>query len=312
LRANQRLALLLLCCAVSVLYGQSIVLPPTITIPSAPGTARFTVNNPFDDCTMSIAVSNADPTVATISPSGIVTPPTGANQIFTITALKPGITTITVTITGNPPRCAFGNDTIIVGVGGGGPSVLPTEQQVVFTGFDGDPVSTATGELYDAGLPPDLSLGGPLPLQFSRYYASLLGANGFVTLIGNNWMHNFEDKLVTSASSATVSLFGGKKIAFQASGNNWQLTNPDLVGYQLANGPGTNRQFMDPASNLIYTFDASGVLIKIEDRNGNALTVAPPVVWGAQSLLPTAQTKNWRRCRTRPADPYRLLIPVTI
>src|SRR5260370_34365589 len=34
---------------------------------------------------------------------------------------------------------------------------------------------------------------------------------------------------------------------------------------------------MDPASNLIYTFDSTGVLIKIEDRNGNALTVAPPV-----------------------------------
>src|SRR5258708_2091303 len=160
---------------------------------------------------------------------------------------------------------------------GGRPLIRPTEQQVIFTGLFGDPVSTATGELYDAGFAPDLSLGGPLALGFSRYYASLLGANGFVSLIGNNWMHNFEYRLIVSGTTATVALFGGKKIAFQASGNNWQLTNPDLVAYQLANGPGTNRQFMDPASNLIYTFDSSGALIKIEDRNGNALTVTTPV-----------------------------------
>src|SRR5262245_38229661 len=39
-----------------------------------------------------------------------------------------------------------------------------------------DPISTASGELYGEEQP-DLSLGGPLPLRFVRYYASYLKAN---------------------------------------------------------------------------------------------------------------------------------------
>src|SRR4029077_14588984 len=55
-------------------------------------------------------------------------------------------------------------------------AVVPTED---FTSahVEGHRISTATGELYD-WLPPDLSLGGPLPLEFRRYYASELRVNG--------------------------------------------------------------------------------------------------------------------------------------
>ncbi len=275
---NPRLTLLLFCCcAPSALLGQPTTL---INLPNVGDKTQVTVPDPFFDCTLTIGVLNTNPAVASITPPGpTVNVPTGQDQVFGFTALQLGATRITLNTTGVGGRgqaCGFQTGIFDVTVGPN-TTVLPTEQQVIFTGFNGDPVSTATGELYDAGFAPDLSLGGPLPLQFSRYYASLINANGFVTLIGNNWMHNFNYRLIISGTTATVSLFGGKKIAFQASGNNWQLANPDLVGYQLANGPGTNRQFMDPASNLIYTFDSSGILIKIEDRNGNALTVAPPV-----------------------------------
>ncbi len=245
----------------------------------------FTVPDPFSDCTLTILVSNTNPNVASIFPGGpMVNVPTGQDQLFTITGLTPGNTLTTLNTTGVGglgQNCGFRNDVLNIAVGSL-TSLLPTDQQVIFTGYDGDPVSTATGELYDAGFAPDLSLGGPLPLYFLRYYASLIDSNGIVTAIGKNWMHNFEFKLTITGTNATVLLFGGKTIGFQQSGNNWTLTNPDLVGYQLVNGPGTNRQFLDPASNLIYTFDSSGRLIKIEDRNGNALTVTQPVNGSAQ------------------------------
>jgi YD repeat-containing protein len=161
-------------------------------------------------------------------------------------------------------------------------AILPSFTSVPFTGFFNDPVSTATGELYHPNIPPDLSLGGPLPVEFRRYYASLINANGFVTRIGNNWMHNYEYRVGISGSTATVTFFGGKAAVFNASGNSWQLASPDLFGYQLANGPGANHQFLDPASNRIYTFDTAGSLIKIEDRNGNALNNQLPMNGTAQ------------------------------
>ena len=40
-----------------------------------------------------------------------------------------------------------------------------------------DPISTFTGEDFDT-FPPDLSLGGPLPIEFRRYYASMLSRDG--------------------------------------------------------------------------------------------------------------------------------------
>jgi len=56
-----------------------------------------------------------------------------------------------------------------------------------------DPIAVATGELFDASIPPDLALGGPLPLEFRRSYGSLLNtANGVASRLGNNWVHNFE------------------------------------------------------------------------------------------------------------------------
>jgi len=45
------------------------------------------------------------------------------------------------------------------------------------SGHDGDPVNTFTGEFLLAE-EPDLHLLGPMPLHFSRYYASGLLASG--------------------------------------------------------------------------------------------------------------------------------------
>jgi hypothetical protein len=56
----------------------------------------------------------------------------------------------------------------------------------------GDPVNAFTGELVMRE-PPDLVLGGPMPLVFARYYASRLQADALVnSRLGNNWSHNFD------------------------------------------------------------------------------------------------------------------------
>lgn len=134
-------------------------------------------------------------------------------------------------------------------------------------GTVGDPVSTASGEVYDTEA--DLSLGGPLPLSFSRYYASRLETAGVTSALGNNWMHNFDLSLVRDGNEATILYYDGKKVPFQLVGTVWQLQNPEQHIYQLISA-GTDLELMDPANNLIFTFDSTGKLTRIEDRNGNS------------------------------------------
>jgi len=145
--------------------------------------------------------------------------------------------------------------------------------------FFGEPISSATGELYAPPVPPDLALGGPLPLNFERYYASQTLASGIVTRIGNNWMHNFEWLLSLNGSQATVTQYGAKTITFNQSAGNWMLAYPDQFGYQFVSPSANTYQFLDPRTNLIYTFSGTGSTVgntSIQDRNGNTLTIALP------------------------------------
>jgi RHS repeat-associated protein len=141
-----------------------------------------------------------------------------------------------------------------------------------------DPVATASGELHTT-LRPDLSLGGPLPLTFSRTYGAFINANGTTTRIGANWMHNFEWLLVLNGKQAQVTLYGGQTIAFIQNGSAWQLTTPTRYGYQFVSLGNNTYQFLDPRTNFIYTFSGTGNTLgntSVQDRNGNTLTVALP------------------------------------
>ena len=138
----------------------------------------------------------------------------------------------------------------------------------------GDPVSLATGELHDPNiLRPDLFLGGPLALTFGRYYAAFLAAVGFAGNLGNNWMHNFDFSVAVDGDTATVMLFGGKTIVFERDGGEWTLSSTEKLDHQLQDVEGGGLRFLDLSTTRIYTFDGAGRLIRIEDRNGNALTV---------------------------------------
>jgi YD repeat-containing protein len=138
----------------------------------------------------------------------------------------------------------------------------------------GEPVSTATGELYRA-FAPDISLGGPLTLEFRRYYASLLSTNRPPTTMGSNWTNNFEWLLIVNNTQAQLFRFGGRSIQFAKGNNGWQLANPEQYGYQLQNSS-TGFKFLDPRTNLIYNFNGTGGSLgpsSIMDRNGNTLTI---------------------------------------
>ena len=141
-----------------------------------------------------------------------------------------------------------------------------------------EPISTASGELHHS-YSPDLSLGGPLPLAFQRYYASFINANGLGTKLGNNWAHNFEWLLNFTGPYATVSRPDGTGFLFVQSGNAWQLLSTARNGYQFATTGTNTYQFLDPTTNLIYTFAGTAAtlgLSTIQDRNGNTLTVMLP------------------------------------
>ena len=46
-----------------------------------------------------------------------------------------------------------------------------------------------------------------------------------------------------------------------------------LDGYQLVSAPDGSYRFLNPSDRRISTLSSSGLLSKIEDRNGNALTI---------------------------------------
>ncbi|HEV8145680.1 MAG TPA: DUF6531 domain-containing protein, partial [Bryobacteraceae bacterium] len=135
-----------------------------------------------------------------------------------------------------------------------------------------DPISLLTGERIEEP-PSDLSLGGPQPVALRRYHSSFLATNSITGSLGANWRHNFDVRAFTSATQATVLTFRGRQIRFVKSGSAWSLFTAYPFGYQFADNAGGGFRFLDPESNLVYTFAASGFLTRIEDRNGNALTV---------------------------------------
>jgi YD repeat-containing protein len=69
-----------------------------------------------------------------------------------------------------------------------------------------------------------------------------------------------------------VTLFRGKAIAFTKPGATWVLSPGEQYPYALVEA-GDGFVFVDPSTNLMYTFNAAGGLTRIEDRNGNAHVV---------------------------------------
>jgi RHS repeat-associated protein len=147
------------------------------------------------------------------------------------------------------------------------------------SGKAGDPFSTATGEHTDEF--EDLSLGGPILLQFRRSYSRVLVNNDVPSALGVNWSHNFDLSLVAESSVATVALEGGVKVVFRLVAGAWQTPEQEQSEYRLLESPNDYR-LGDIANNRILTFNKRGQLTRIEDRNGNALQVTPAAAGPAE------------------------------
>jgi RHS repeat-associated protein len=139
-----------------------------------------------------------------------------------------------------------------------------------------DPVNAFTGEQI-LNEPPDLDLGGPMPLQFRRYYASYLDANLLLrSSLGINWSHNFDTRLVRVSNRVDVVTYQGLEAQFQENSGVWQPLNSQARPFQLVdsviNGT-TNLILGDRRENRVYTFDAFGELVSIADGKGNVHTL---------------------------------------
>jgi RHS repeat-associated protein len=139
------------------------------------------------------------------------------------------------------------------------------------SGRDRDPVNTFTGELFKT-FTPDLALGGPMPLAFSRYYASGLAAEGITGRLGDNWLHSFEWSMTSTASTAEITTNRGRTISFEKPGADWVLTSVTDIPYQLVES-GADFKLGDPQKGQLYTFDSTGKLVTIEDGSGNTHTL---------------------------------------
>jgi RHS repeat-associated protein len=221
-------------------------------------------------CSAFVSASVQDTALATITPDF----GTGISVEFTVTAKgTPGETNIIVSWVGED-------------VGGAGPcqevsgpvaiklvvTALPQDQSTASrptSGRTGDPVDTFNGELYFHE-PPDLDLGGDLPLRFQRYYASRLRLWFIVGDMGDNWRHSFEWRINNNGTVLHLTNERGKVAKYLKMGADWVLQNNVDTPY-VVESVATAFQVSDPSTNLLYSFDAAGKLTEIADGKGATL-----------------------------------------
>ena len=240
-------------------------------------TSTFTVAC-AEQCQVNTEVSGLFDTSFEVTPPSIVIPGAGGSAFFNVdaTVLAADGQNARVIITYS---CQGGSSSIDFVI-----DALP--QQTIedkLAGDSGDPVSTRNGELFEL-LPPDIDLGGPMPLYFQRYYASKLDADGNIdSKLGTNWLHNFSWSLQASSSNVVLKTNRGRAVRFLKSGSDWILSDRQDIPFQLSGGSSAGGYtLIDPRDQYIYTFSTSGRLQSIGDANGNLLTLStsfepPPV-----------------------------------
>lgn len=158
-------------------------------------------------------------------------------------------------------------------------TVSPTAENVASApggGIAGDPVATATGELF-VDEPADLVLRGPLPFEFARRYSSRFVADGLPTgRLGPGWRHSFEWSLATSGSAVEITAGDGRQLRFEKGFFDAQYTlalGTDLP-FALIDGAAGSYVLRDATDDCLRTFDANGRMTKVADGKGNELTLA--------------------------------------
>jgi RHS repeat-associated protein len=132
--------------------------------------------------------------------------------------------------------------------------------------FVGDPVNTATGayteSVDDASLP-----GTGLTFDFLRSYDSSRAT--VASLMGPGWSEPYGMSLAVSGSNATVTAENGAKSSFVKQGDGSFRAPPGVGSVLAAAGSGYTLTLPD---SQVDTFDASGLLTRMADREGRGLT----------------------------------------
>lgn len=207
---------------------------------------------------------NSDPAVATASPDNFESLNYGE---FLIQGVHPGTNQFVFEWFYDPNQASGFCVVQVVVVPRG--SMPPTAASQPQSGHAGDPVNTYTGEFLLAE-EPDLQLRGPMPLFFSRYYASGLARSGIAHgSLGANWSHNFDHRLLRLGNQVEVISDRGRVVRFEKVGSAWALLNEASPPYQLVE-EGEALLFGEPQTHRVLEFNARGQLVRIEDGRGNA------------------------------------------
>jgi RHS repeat-associated protein/uncharacterized repeat protein (TIGR01451 family) len=176
--------------------------------------------------------------VATTSPEQN----TGNNQASQMTTVNPAASIA-------PPR-TFGT--------------APGQQQLT----SNEPVNTATGNYFhqhtDFVIP-----GRGLPLVFQRTYNVL---DTYAGPLGAGWTHSYNAFLSELASGAVIIKWGdGHAETFTPSGSSY-ISPPGIFSVLAKNADGTFT--LKQKNQIQYRFSSTGRLGSVQDRNGNATTLA--------------------------------------
>ncbi|MBL8841097.1 MAG: RHS repeat protein [Planctomycetes bacterium] len=145
-----------------------------------------------------------------------------------------------------------------------------------FAGLAGDPIATATGELW-IDEPQDLLLRGPLPLSFARRYSSRFVADGLTaTRLGPGWRHSFDWSLADLGEAVEVTGADGRQLRFERGPFDaaWELVKGSDLPFALIDATPSGFVLRDPVAALLRTFDSSGRMTRIADGKGNELALA--------------------------------------
>lgn len=245
--------------------------PSSLTVRCSGGTGEFVIAC-TGGCEGMVTVTSADEDIATVSPTGPIL--VGSDPVtFTVTGWhEEG--TVPLTVQWVCDSQVQGQWVVMVTNECPGPPT-PTGSTTANTPQSGEaaePIDTFTGELYFVE-PVDLSLRGPMPLVFNRYYASLIKTDGFIqSTLGDNWLHNFDWTLQRDEVGIAVISNRGRVFYFVDNDGVWDLASRGDFDFQLVEYS-DRVVFGDPRTEMMYFFDNAGKLTKIDSGNGRVHTL---------------------------------------
>lgn len=128
-------------------------------------------------------------------------------------------------------------------------------------------IDTTTGSVSFSD--DDITVPGPIPLSFTRYYVSHADRRG---TLGYRWSHTYDTRLEILANGDAGAVYGSGREEFFIN-NNGTLTAADARVHStlVKNADGTYK--LTTKSNMTYRFTSAGVLTAIEDLNGNTVSL---------------------------------------